>query len=189
MAPEWFEKTAHSQFLIAKYLQRHGDLAVFSEEVDADQSLSTASPDFLKLAERVRALFGGALGDDYALLTVDQRTVLAKAGGDAVALIFGYVRDLHRAVEAAAVEDEIIGKVQRWAETHPDATEYPPAVSDLIFNVRETLALEQVTNFFGAHPDRRDAILIFGSAHDFGKHPDKFPAECILSPGAFAARS
>ena len=188
VSPDWFEQTAQSQFNIAKYLSQHKELPVFSEQISSDKSMQTVSDDFKKIIPpTVKNLFPHGLPANYADLTMDQKTFLAKAGGDLLSLVLGQTPILHRVVESDQVENSLIGNVSTWAQQHPTATEYPPEISDIIFTQRENLALDQVNNYFASHPSQRDAILIFGSDHgaSLHAHADKFPSQCILTPFEF----
>ncbi len=188
VTPEWFEQTAKSQFTIAQYLAKHKDLPVFSEQISSDKSMVTVSDEFKKIIPpTVKNLFPNGLPANYSDLSIDQKTFLAKAGGDLLSLVQGQTPMLRRVVENDQIEDDLIGRVSTWVQQHPNATEYPPEISDLIFNARENLALDQVNTYFSSNPSQRDIVLIFGSDHgvSFHAHADKFPPQCILTPFEF----
>lgn len=185
VTPEWFNATVQSQFKIATYLKQHKDLSVFSEQVSSETTMKTVSPDFLEVTKQIRSIFPNGLPVNFQTLTDQQKTIFAKAGGDAMTFMFGDIQEIHKVVESDQVEDELIGKVTTWVKQHPYATEYPPEISNIIFNIREGLALDQINQFFAKHPEQRDAILIFGNLHDFRTHPDKFPPQCVLTPFEF----
>lgn len=185
--PENANKTIRSQFAIAKYLEKNKNLPVFSEQVSTDATVQTVSVEFRRLANQIRALFPSGLPIQFDQLTDTQKDVLAKAGGDAISFILHNTERLHRVVENDQIENEIIGKVSNWARNNPYATTEPPEIKNLIFDVREQLALEQINNFFHSNPGLKDAVLIFGSDHSqsFKTHVNKFAPRCIFIPAEF----
>lgn len=187
VAPENADKTARSQFAIAKYLEQHKDMPVFSEQVSTDQTVQTVSPDFKKAAARIKSMFPNGLPQNFDGLTEDQKNIIARAGGDAISFILRNTDMLHRVVENDQIEDQLIGKVSAWAQANPYATTPPPEIVNTIFNVRENMALDQINNYIKANPSQRDIVLIYGSDHSysFRTHSDKFPAQCILIPYEF----
>lgn len=187
VAPENADKTARSQFAIAKYLEQHKDIPVFSEQVSTDQTVQTVSPDFKRAGAQIKSMFPNGLPQSFDDLTDDQKNIIARAGGDAISFILRNTDMLHRVVENDQVQDQLIGKVSAWAQKNPYATTPPPEIVNTIFNVRENLALDQINSYFKAHPSQRDVVLIYGSDHyySFRTHSDKFPAQCILVPYEF----
>jgi hypothetical protein len=185
--PENFVKTALSQFLIAKYLEQHKDLPVFSEQVSSDKTLQNVSPNFRKVAVQIKSMFPNGLPANFEGLTDDQKNVISRAGGDAISFILRNTDMLHRVVENDQIEDQLIGKVSDWAQKNPYATTPPPEIVNTIFNVRENMALDQINNYFKSNSKQRDVVLIYGSDHyySFLSHPDKFSAQCILVPFEF----
>lgn len=185
--PENFDKTARSQFSIAKYLEQHKDLPVFSEQVSSDKTLQTVSPDFRKVAAQIKVMFPSGLPANFDSLTDDQKNVISRAGGDAISFILRNTDMLHRVVENDQIADQLIGKVSSWAQKNPYATTPPPEIVNTIFNVREKMALDQINNYFKSNPKQRDVVLIYGSDHyySFRSHPEKFAAQCILLPFDF----
>ncbi len=132
-------------------------------------------------------MFPNGLPQKFDSLTEEQKTVIARAGGDAISFILRNTDMLHRVVENDQIEDQLIGKISTWAQKNPYATTPPPDIENTIFNVRENLALDQINNYIKANPSPRDVILIYGSDHSysFRSHSDKFPAQCILVPYEF----
>jgi hypothetical protein len=187
IAPENFDETARSQFSIAKYLEQHKDLPVFSEQVSSDKTLQTVSPDFRKVAAQIKSMFPNGLPSNFDELTDDQKNVISRAGGDAISFILRNTDMLHRVVENDQIEYQLIGKVSGWAQKNPEATTAPPEIVNIIFNVRENMALDQINNYIKSHPNQRDVVLIYGSDHyySFLSHPDKFAAQCVLVPFEF----
>ncbi len=185
--PQNESKTVFSQFAIAKYLEKNKSLPVFSEQVSTDVTVQTVSVEFRRVAKKIRTLFSKGLPNRVDQLDSAQKEVLAKAGGDAVSFILGITERLHRVVENDQIENAIIDKVSIWAQNNPSATTEPPEIKNLIFEVREKLALEQINNFFNFHPDLRDAVLIFGSDHSqsFKTHAAEFAPRCIVIPEEF----
>ncbi|MFN8944309.1 MAG: hypothetical protein ACK5WZ_06765 [Pseudobdellovibrionaceae bacterium] len=187
MFPENADKTARSQFAIAKYLERHKDMPVFSEQISTDQTVQTVSPEFKKVAAQIKSMFPNGLPQNFDNLAEDQKNIIALAGGDAISFILRNTNMLHRVVENDQIQDQLIGKVSSWTQANPNARTPPPDIVNTIFNVREKLALDQINNYIKAYPSKTDIILIYGSDHSysFKTHPDKFPPQCILIPNEF----
>jgi hypothetical protein len=185
--PENFDQTVRSQFSIAKYLEHHKNLPVFSEQVSRDQTVQTVSPDFRQFAAQTKSMFPSGLPQDFNDLTDEQKNVIAQSGGDAISFILRNTDMLHRVVENDQVQNQLIDKVSDWAQKNPYATIAPPEIVNIIFNVRENLALDQINNYIKANPSQQDIVLIYGSDHyySFRTHSDKFPAQCILVPYEF----
>lgn len=183
---EWADQTLSSQFRIAQFLQKNSSTPVFSEQIDTDVTLQTASPQFKAMAQSARTdLFPQGLPGTLGAMTSEQKQFLMKAGGDAVSLILGTVPKLYRVVENKSVMDSLISRITTWIQQNPDVAEYPPQISNLIFQKRETLALEQIKRFFLRSPQTRDVILIFGEAHDFTRYPRLFPSKCVVRAEGF----
>lgn len=189
VTPENFDLTARSQFSIAKYLEKNKNIAVFSEQVSTDQTVQTVSADFKKTAAQIKIMFPEGLPNSFDELSDDQKNVIAKAGGDAISFILRNTIRLHRVVENDAVEDQLINQVTAWVNNNPQAKTYTPEIYNIIFNVREELALDQINNYFASNPTKQKVILIFGSDHylSFKNHPNKFSAECIAVPNEFTS--
>lgn len=187
VAPENFDKTARSQFAIAKYLEKNKNLPVFSEQVSSDQTVETVSAEFKKTAAQIKTMFPDGLPDQFENLTDEQQNVIARAGGDAISFILRNTAMLRRVVENDQIQDELIGKVSDYAQKNPYATSTSPEIHNIIFNIRENLALDQINNFIKNNPLERDVILIYGSDHyySFLTHSSKFLSQCILVPDEF----
>ena len=177
------EVTAFSTYRVVNYLKDHRDLPLFSEQVSKDLTMKTATPQFLAMAQRVRTQFTG--GGTFWSLSPEQKQTMALAGGDVFSLIFGITPELHRVVENDKVENSIIDKIVKWHKANASVTEYPPEISKLIFDMRENLALDQISAFFKNNPNQHDVALLFGQDHNFARHPDKFPPQCIATPPEF----
>lgn len=190
VAPENFDKTARSQFAIAKYLENHPGLPVFSEQVSSDQKIETVSEEFRKSAAQIKTMFPQGLPANFEDLSEQQADIIARAGGDAISFILRHAEKLHRVVENDQVQDDLIDQISSWSQKNPNAITAPPEILNLVFKVRETMALEQINNYIKSNPAQRDLILIYGSAHTltFKTHPELFPAECIIVPEEFKAR-
>jgi len=185
--PENFDKTARSQFAIAKYLEQHKNLPIFSEQISSDKTLQTVSPDFRKVAAQIKSMFPNGLPEKFDGLTDTQKNVISRAGGDAISFILRNTDMLHRVVENDQIEVQLIGKVSDWVQKNPYSTTPPPEIENIIFNLREKMALDQINNYIKSHPNQRDVVLIYGSDHyySFLTHPDKFAPQCILVPFEF----
>lgn len=187
VAPEDLDEIARSQFSIAKYLERHNSIPVFSEQVSSDITMQAISADFRKFIEKTKSMFPNGLPHGFESLNPEQKTILARAGGDAISFILNNTKVLHRVVENDQIQDELIDKVSTWYKNNPNATTVPYEILYIIFNVRENLALDQINNYFKSNPSQRDIILIYGYNHSdsFRTHQDKFPGNCILTPYGF----
>lgn len=187
IAPENFEKTLRSQFSIAKYLEKNQGIPVFSEQVASDMTVETVSAEFKQTAAQVKTMFPNGLPESLEALTEEQRTVVARAGGDAISFILRNTDKLHRVVENDQIQNQLINQVSEYVQNNPYATSYSPEIYNIIFNVREKLALEQINKYLLSHPSQRDVILIYGSDHSYSflNHPEKFPSKCILVPNEF----
>lgn len=188
IAPENFDKTARSQFAIAKYLENNKGVSVFSEQVSSDQKVETMSAEFKQTAAQIKEMFPGGLPAFYENLTDDQKNVIARAGGDAISFILRNTDMLHRVVENDQIQDQLIKQVSDYVQNNPYATSYSsPEIYNIIFNVRENLALDEINKYFQSNPLQRNVILIYGSDHyySFLTHSDKFPPKCILLPDEF----
>lgn len=182
------DKTARSQFAIAKYLEKNKDIPVFSEQISTDLTVQTVSPDFKKAAAQTKSMFPNGLPSNFDGLTAEQKDIIARTGGDAISFILRNTDKLHRVVENDQIQDQLIGKILALAQQkNPYATTPPPELVDTIFNVRENMALDQINNYIKSNRQQRDVILIYGSDHSYGflSHSDKFPAQCILIPYEF----
>ena len=187
VTPENFDKTARSQFAIAKYLEKNKTLPVFSEQISTDQTVETVSAEFKQAAAQIKTMFAKGLPVTFEELTEEQKNTIARAGGDAISFILRNTDKLHRVVENDQIQDELIGQVSAWAKNNAYATYPSPEISNIIFNVREKMALDQINNYIKNNPTQRDIVLIYGSAHffSFQTHTDKFPPQCILVPDEF----
>lgn len=184
----WGDKITQSQFNIAKYLGEHKDLPIFSEQVSSDKSMETVSDEFKEvILPIVKELFPQGLPKNYADLSAGQKDFITRAGGDTTSLVLGQTSVLRRVVESDDVQEKIFAKLGELELKYLNATKQPPEVSEIIFDQREKLALDQVNNYFKANPKQRDVILIYGADHQasFRSHPSKFRAECILTPFEF----
>ena len=187
VAPENADKTARSQFAIAKYLEQHKDIPVFSEQVSTDQTVQTVTPDFKRAAAQIKSMFPNGLPQNFDGLSEEQKSIIARAGGDAISFILRNTDSLRRVVENDQIQDQLTGKVSDWAQKNPYAVTPTPEIANIIFNVREKMALDQINTYLKANPAQRDVVLIYGSDHyySFRTHSDKFPAQCILVPYEF----
>lgn len=187
IAPENFDKTARSQFAIAKFLEKSIGIPVFSEQVSSDQKVETVSSEFKETAAKIKSMFPDGLPENFETLTYEQQTVIARAGGDAISFILRNTDMLHRVVENDQIQNQLMSQVSNYAQKNPYVTIPSPEIINIIFNVRENLALEQINKYIQSNPLQRDVILIYGSDHSysFQTHPDKFPSQCILIPNEF----
>ena len=160
---------------------------MFSEQVSSDLTVQTVSDNFRKVAAQIKSMFPTGLPQSFDDLSEDQKTVIARAGGDAISFILRNTDMLYKVVPNDQVEDQLIDKVSAWAKTHPASTTPPPAIENIIFNIRENLALDQINDYFNANPTQQDVILIYGSDHYYSllTHSAKFPSQCIVVPKKF----
>lgn len=187
IAAQDYERTARSQFSIAKFLEKNPGIPVFSEQVSTDQKVETVSQEFKDTAAVIKTMFPEGLPQTYEALSDEQRDVIARAGGDSISFILRNTDMLHRVVENDKIQDDLINRVKDWAQNYPTAYGYSPEIYNIIFNVRERLALDQINKYFKNNPQQRDVILIYGSDHtySFRSHNDKFKADCFTIPEEF----
>lgn len=183
------ESIAKSQSKIAEYLLKHKDLPIFSEQVDTTLTLV----DFEKsgadsVIKEYRSLFKNGL-ISYEELNQEQKQKLAMAGADATLLMLGKVPILHKVVPNRQIQDQIFSEVQKFFLNLQRDGKKQISIDDpifkLIYDKRENLALAEINAYFDVHPEQRDVILIYGRNHQFARHPEIFPSECILVPFSF----
>ena len=181
---EFAEEIAQSQFLIAKFLEAHSNIPIFSEQVDTDQSLKNASPDLLKLAVIYHQVFPNGVPSNYSALNQDQKFRLSDGGADATELLLGKIPLLHKVVANEQEQNSFFDPLIDWVKKHPNQP-FPPDLDHRILYDREEAALREINQFFSTHPAEKQVILIYGAAHNFFAHSNSFDPSCIKVPPNF----
>lgn len=183
------EQIAKSQFRIARYLSKHQNVPVFSEQIFEDIRYSDLRGQMRVAANQAKQVFPNGIPRFFEDLNAIQKRYLVVAGGDGVMLLTGRIRTLHRVVPDEATHDLIAAEIKRQTERTTDSqisNEQLEAINSIIYDlattVREHLALTEINRYFAQNPRENSAILIFSHTHDFREHGKLFPAKCIETP-------
>ncbi len=188
-------KIAESQFRIAKYLEAHPKIQIFSEQMLEDITFDRLSEETKQVSTQMKLLFPNGVPEKFADLTNEQRQRLVSIGADGILLLTGRVPILRKVVPNVATHNIIVNQIDKGMQEQgsnsvvtremvtKDSVPY-----QLITTVREQYALKEVNKFFDAFPQEKSAILIFGQTHDFRRHEKLFPGRCIEIPDEFAAK-
>lgn len=178
---------AKSQLKIVNFLDRFPQSPVFSEQAtttDLDSSQFTPA-----VLAQLKAMIDGVFPNGYTLnpenLNEEQVKKLVDNGGEVIQLMRGRLSTIHRVLEDKQTYDRIFGPTLQWFSAHPSGTPYPPEIARLVYGAREEEALKQIVKYFAANPRQYNAVIIFGSNHNFSFYPDVFPPQCILVPPEF----
>lgn len=126
-------------------------------------------------------------GYDIDLQTLNEAQVkkLVDNGGEFIQMMRGHLSTIHRVLQDKQTADRIFSPINQWFSSHPSRSPYPPEIARLIYGAREEEALKQVVKYFASNPQERDAVLIFGSNHNFTFYTEIFPPKCIVVPPEF----
>ncbi len=184
---EGLDEISRSQFKIARYIGNNPGLPVFSEQVDTDISVTMLSSSRLApVGKEYEALYGKSIPATYEELTPTQKQKLARAGGELTQFMLRKIEKLHKVVPDAQTQDDLFRSISEGLKNQTTGTvEFGSALYQLIFDRREILALTEINKYFKANPFQRDVVLVYGSIHDFSRHPRVFPPQCILIPYEF----
>lgn len=177
-----------SQFRIAKYIEKHPNIPIFSEQTaNNDFSLNRlAVADQNLLKKYYHQIFPNGLPQNFGFLNDLQKQKLFNYGGDFVQVILGHVQILHKVIDNEKEKNEIYGPIQKWLDSsHSSTDSYPPEIGRLAYGARERAALLQAKKYFSANQNQKNAIMIFGLNHNFGFYQDIFPPECVIIPNEF----
>lgn len=187
------EQIAESQHRIALFISKNSNLPVFSEQIEKKISRKELDQKnknlFLSLNGSYKTVFPSGLPEHFENLSLEQKEKLVSSGGDVVSFMLEKTGNLYP-VTGENEADEEVGKKVNAQLTQRDLKQDLSAITelyDLVFRQRETMALKQIVEFFRKNPQQREAILVFGSMHDFRRYPHIFPEGCILIPEDFAA--
>lgn len=184
---EGIDEIAKSQFKIARYVGNNSDLPVFSEQVDTDISVTTLSGSRLaSISKEYETLFGKDIPETYEALTPIQKQKLVRAGGELTQFMLRKISNLYKVVPDARTQDDLFLSISEQLKKLKTGTvEFGSPLYQLVFDRREILALAEINRYFQTNPSKRDVVLVYGSIHDFSRHPGHFPPECILIPYEF----
>lgn len=133
------------------------------------------------LFDQFKLLFPAGIPRSFADLSDEQKTWFARAGGDAVMFLTGHVSGLRKVVPNREVQDRIFAEVSESLQQKKDiaVVDVRSDLYQLISTKRERYALAEVKAYLHAHPTQEKVILIYGRIHDFKRHDDLIPRECI----------
>lgn len=181
------EELARSQFKIAKYLEKNPKLPVFSEQIDTTMT-SKGIPEekFNEATKEYRDLFPNGIPATLDEMSADQKSKLGKSGGDLTQFMLRKIETLNKTVPNRQIQNKLFADMTAHFKKYPNqVVKFGSPTYKLIFDKRELLALDEINNYFKKNPEQRDVVLIYGSIHDFSRHPKSFPSECIVIPFDF----
>ena len=177
-----------SQFKIAQYIDRRPDLPVFSEQAtESTISINDFSQDIQhKLLQKGASYFPNGLPENFTDLSDVQKEKLMSLGGEFIQVMRGKTKTLHSVVGSLERREKLYAPIDAWFKTvKPTTTGYPLEIAEIVYTEREREALNQIKNHLEKNPKQQDVILIYGANHDFTRHPDVFPSECVVIPDQF----
>lgn len=181
------DELSRSQFQVASYIQKNSELPVFSEQVDTDLDQSSITGDLQIAGNQLKQLFPIGIPKTYEQLSSEQRKQLSSAGADGVLLLTGRISALHKVVPNRATQDSIFARIQQlMADLKPtDKVSSDSELFRLLNDIRERMALAEIQKFFVSNPNIKTVLLVYGRLHNFKRHGDIFPSECIETPSDF----
>ncbi|PIS10675.1 MAG: hypothetical protein COT73_08080 [Bdellovibrio sp. CG10_big_fil_rev_8_21_14_0_10_47_8] len=178
---------ATSQLKVADFISRFPGVPVFSEQAAEKDYVWAGFPVEKRMAlmQMTNSVFPAGLPSNPNLLSHAQKEKLKGNGGDFVEMMRGQLPVIHKVLASPEVKQQIMAPIQQWFQYNPGNNNYPANIGYLVYGAREIQALGQVSSFFKSNPGQRDAILIFGSNHNFNFYANHFPPECIIIPPEF----
>lgn len=177
------DEIVESQLLIGHYLLKNRKLPVFAEGLDQELHLEEieASPRFEQQRRAYRAAFPKGLPSSVKSMSVEQKEKIVDYGGVySTLLLIGKLSFVGPTVTDKERDNRLFQAYKQWRLGNPGQSGVnDPYWSKIILDERERDALTNISSYFSRHPKVSEAILVFGGLHDFKRHHDLFPSQCI----------